>query len=160
MDSTTITLTPSTFEDVPIENQGMDLSIDNVLNPNDVFNVGAMEDVVENVVDQEVEIIEKSVAFNELRQYTRDKRPSAQFPSNNYVFLTDGGEPESFEVLEDENKKKWMDSIEDEMKSLCENNTFELGRFPKVMRALKKRRVIGLSKMSVLLKEDTRLAWW
>lgn len=56
---------------------------------------------------------------------------------NEYVFLTDDREPESFEkVLEDENKKDWMDAMEDEMKSLYENNTFELVKLPKGKRAL------------------------
>jgi len=139
-DSTTIAHIPITFEDVPIENQGMDLNIDNVLNPNDIVDVGTTEDVVENEVDQEVESVEQPVASNELRRSIRDKRPSVRYPSNEYVFLTDGGEPESFkEVLDDENKKEWMDAMEDEMQSLRENNTFELVKLPKGKRALKNR---------------------
>ncbi|MCI91666.1 hypothetical protein A2U01_0112960, partial [Trifolium medium] len=39
MDSTTIAPTPIIFEDVPIENHGMDLNVDNVLNPNDIVDV-------------------------------------------------------------------------------------------------------------------------
>ncbi|KAI5395386.1 hypothetical protein KIW84_061823 [Lathyrus oleraceus] len=109
-DSTTITPTPITFEDVPIENQG-----------------DTTEDVVENEVDQEVESVKQLVTSNYLRRFTRDKGPSIRYPSNEYVFLTDGGEPESFdEVLKDENKKKWIDAMEDEMQSVHENNTFEL----------------------------------
>lgn len=66
---------------------------------------------------------------------------------NEYVFLTDGGEPESFkEVLEDENKKEWMDAMEDEIKSLHENNTFELVKLPKGKRALKNRWVYQIKK--------------
>lgn len=92
----------------------MDLNFDNVLNPNDIIDVGATEDVVENEVDQEVGSVEQPVASNELRWSTRDKRPSVWYPSNKYVFLTDGGEPESFEeFLEDENKKEWMDAMQD-----------------------------------------------
>lgn len=52
--STTIAHTLITFEDVPIENQGMDLNVDNVLNPNDIIDVGSSENVVENEVYQEV----------------------------------------------------------------------------------------------------------
>lgn len=54
----------------------MDLNFDNVLNPNDIIDVGATEDVVENEVDQEVGSVEQPVASNELRWSTRDKRPS------------------------------------------------------------------------------------
>ncbi|WJX13388.1 hypothetical protein P8452_03779 [Trifolium repens] len=140
VDTDPSTPTPITFEDVPIENQGMDLNIDNVLNPNDVVDVGATEDDVENEVDQEIEGVEQPITSNELRRSTRDRRPSVQYPSNEYVNLTDGGEPESFkEVLEDENKKEWMDAMEDEMQSLRENNTFELVKLPKGKRTLKNR---------------------
>lgn len=80
----------------------MDLNVDNVLNPNDIVDAGATKDVVEN----EVESVKQLVASNKLRQSTRDKRPSIWYPSNEYGFLTDAGEPRSFEeVLEDENKK-------------------------------------------------------
>ena len=38
----------------------------------------------------------------------------------------DGGEPKSIEeAMEDEHKKKWIEAMEDEMKSLHENRTFE-----------------------------------
>lgn len=90
IDSTTITPTPITFEDVQIENKGMGLNVDNVLNPNDINDVGATKDVVENEVDQEVESVEKLVASNELRWSARDKRPYVRYPSNVYVFFTNG----------------------------------------------------------------------
>ena len=48
------------------------------------------------------------------------------------MLLTDGREPECYaEVMEDENKKEWIDAMQDEMKSLYENNTFELVKLPK-----------------------------
>lgn len=75
-DSITISPTPITFKDIPIENQGMDLNVNTVLNPNDIVDVGVTEEVVENEDDQEVESVEKTVASNELRRSTRDKRPS------------------------------------------------------------------------------------
>src|SRR4051812_282068 len=125
MDSTNIAPTRITFEDVPIQNQGMYLNVNNVLNPNNIVDVGDTKDVVEKEVDQEVESVEQPIASNELKWFTHDKRPYVRYPSNEYIFLTDGGEPKSFkEVLEDENKKDWMDAMEDEMQSLCENNTF------------------------------------
>ena len=54
--------------------------------------------------------------------------------------VTDWGEPESFEeAMEDEHKKKWIEAMEDEMKSLHKNKTFELVKLPKGKRALKNR---------------------
>ena len=39
--------------------------------------------------------------------------------------------------MEDENKMKWVDAMQDEMKSLHENHSFELVKLPKGKRALK-----------------------
>ncbi|CAI8612549.1 unnamed protein product [Vicia faba] len=103
--STNIAPTPITFEVVPIQNQNMNLNVDNALNPNNIVDVGDTKDVVENEVDQEVESFEKPVAYNDLRRSTHDKRPFVQYPSNEYVFLTDGEELENFkEVLVGEKK--------------------------------------------------------
>ena len=54
--------------------------------------------------------------------------------------LTDGKEPESFEeAIGDENKMKWVDAMQDKMKSLHENHSFEFVKLPKGKRALKNR---------------------
>lgn len=75
-----------------------------------------------------------------LRRSTRDRRPTSRYPSDEYVSLTDGGEPECYvEAMEDEHKNEWIDAMQDEMKSLYENNTFELVKLPKGKRALKNR---------------------
>ena len=61
------------------------------------------------------------------------------------MLVTDGGEPESFEeAMEDEHKKKWIEAMEDEMKSLHENRTFKLVKLPKGKRALKNRWVLRI----------------
>ncbi|KAL6529789.1 hypothetical protein OROGR_015412 [Orobanche gracilis] len=74
-------------------------------------------------------------SFVPLRRSTRDRHP---YSADEYVLLTDGGEPECFkEALEDENKKDWFDAMQDEMSSLHENNTYELVKLPKGKRALK-----------------------
>ena len=39
--------------------------------------------------------------------------------------------------MEDENKMKWVDAMQDEMKSLHENHSFELVKLPKRKRHLK-----------------------
>lgn len=74
------------------------------------------------------------------RRSTRDRHPSAKYPSSEYVLLTDGGEPESFEeALDNEDKQHWLDAMKDEMKSLHDNHTFDLVMLPKGKRALRNR---------------------
>ncbi|GJV75560.1 retrovirus-related pol polyprotein from transposon TNT 1-94, partial [Tanacetum coccineum] len=42
--------------------------------------------------------------------------PSTRYSANEYVLLTDGGEPECYaEAMEDEHKKEWFDAMQDEM---------------------------------------------
>ena len=49
-------------------------------------------------------------------------------------------ELESYEeVMGNENKIKWVNAMQDEMKSLHENNSFEFVKLPKGKRALKNR---------------------
>ena len=75
-----------------------------------------------------------------LRRSTRDQHPSTQYSVNDYVLLIDGGEPESYEEdMGNENKMKWVDAMQYEMKSLRENHSFELVKLPKGKRALKNR---------------------
>ncbi|KAL6318202.1 hypothetical protein AAG906_035707 [Vitis piasezkii] len=75
-----------------------------------------------------------------LRRSTRDRHPSTRFSVDDYVLLTDGKEPESFEeAIGDENKMKWVDAMQDKMKSLHENHSFEFVKLPKGKRALKNR---------------------
>ncbi|KAB5537672.1 hypothetical protein DKX38_015205 [Salix brachista] len=53
------------------------------------------------------------------RRSTRDRHPSTRYSVNEYVLLNDGGEPECYaEAMEDEHKSKWVDAMQDEMKSL------------------------------------------
>ena len=64
--------------------------------------------------------------------------PSSRYSPNEYVLLTDEGEPECYEeAMEDEHKNQWIEAMQDEMKSLHENHTYELVKLPKGMRALK-----------------------
>ena len=67
-----------------------------------------------------------------LRRSTRDRHPSTWYSVDNYVLLTDGREPKSYEkTMEDENKMKWVDDMTDEMKSLHVNHSFELVKLQK-----------------------------
>ena len=52
--------------------------------------------------------------------------------------LTEGGEPECYEeAISGEHKEKWAKAMQEEMKSLKDNNTFELVQLPKSKMALK-----------------------
>jgi hypothetical protein len=63
----------------------------------------------------------------ELRRSTRDRRANIRYFINEFILLVDSGEPKCFEEdLESEHKNKWLKVMQDEMKSLYENNTFEL----------------------------------
>ena len=73
-----------------------------------------------------------------LKRSTRDRQPSTRYSIDEYVLLTDGGEPECYaKAMEAEHKKEWVDAMQDEMKSLHENHTFELVKLPKGKRTLK-----------------------
>ena len=73
-----------------------------------------------------------------LRRSTRDRRPSTRYDTDEYVLLTDEGEPQCYaEAMEDGNRAHWVGAMEDEMQSLYDNHTFELVKLPKGKRALK-----------------------
>ena len=73
-----------------------------------------------------------------LKRSTKDRQPSTRYSIDEYVFLTNEGEPECYvQAMEDEHKKQWVDVMQDDMKSLYENNTFELVKLPGGKKALK-----------------------
>ena len=62
-----------------------------------------------------------------LRRSTRQRFPSSCYSPNEYVLLFAGGEPECYEeAMEDEHKNQWIEAMQNEMKSLHENHTYEL----------------------------------
>jgi len=76
----------------------------------------------------------------QLRRFNRQKQPSTRYSCDEYITLIDGRKPESFEeALESEEKQKWLDAMQDEMKSLYDNHTYDLVKFPKGKRALENR---------------------
>lgn len=67
-----------------------------------------------------------------LHRSDRDRQPSKRYSSDQYVFLTDGGEPDCFEeAIDSEHKQQWLSAMKEEMKSLHDNATFELTTLPK-----------------------------
>ena len=73
----------------------------------------------------------------QLRRSNKERQPSKRYSPNKYVILTDDGELECFrEAMESEEKRKWLDVMKDEMKSIHDNHTFDLVKLPKGKRAL------------------------
>ena len=47
-----------------------------------------------------------------LRRSTRERQPSTRYPPLEYVMLTDGGEPETYqEAILHENKNEWVEAM-------------------------------------------------
>ena len=74
----------------------------------------------------------------QLRQTSREHKPSTRYPSSEYILIADEGEPESFqEVQSHKDKDYWIKSMQEEMNSLWKNDTYELIELPKGRKALK-----------------------
>ncbi|KAA0051598.1 Retrovirus-related Pol polyprotein from transposon TNT 1-94 [Cucumis melo var. makuwa] len=59
-----------------------------------------------------------------VRRSVRDRRLSTRYSPNEYLLLTNGGKPKSYEeAIEDEHKREWNDAMKDEMESLHANHT-------------------------------------
>ncbi|KAJ7009759.1 Retrovirus-related Pol polyprotein from transposon TNT 1-94 [Populus alba x Populus x berolinensis] len=81
----------------------------------------------------------------QLRRSTRPRQPSTKYSPYEYVLVTNGGESECFdEAMSYEKKSEWLKAMQEEMKSLHENHTFELVKLPKGKRALKNKWVFRL----------------
>ena len=108
---------------------------------NDQHDVGDVETPTQVEMDDDVHDqspVANAPSVIPLMRSTRDRHPSTRYSVDDYVLLTDGGEPESYEEsMEYENKMKWVDAMQDEMKSFHEHHSFELVKLPKGKRALK-----------------------
>ena len=73
-----------------------------------------------------------------VRRSSRTIKPPQRFTLLlNYILLTDGGEPLSYEEsLQDGNSSKWELAMKDEMSSLLKNKTWELTTLPEGKEAL------------------------
>jgi hypothetical protein len=98
------------------------------------------EPTIDNVESEEhlEQASSEPATETQLRRSTRNRQPSRKYSTNEYVLLSDGGEPESYqEVMQHDQKKQWLEAMQDEMKSLHENHTYDLVKLPKGKRALK-----------------------
>ena len=83
----------------------------------------------------------------QLRRSNHEHKPSTKYPSSEYLLLTDGGEPESFqEAQTHKDRGSWMKAMQEEMESLPKNNTYELVKLPKGRKALRNKWVYKLKK--------------
>lgn len=81
----------------------------------------------------------------QVRRSTRERQPSRRYFSDEYINLTDEGEPQSFaEAIEMEEKDKWLQAMEEEIQSLKENQTYDLVELPKGRKALRNKWVFKL----------------
>jgi len=73
-----------------------------------------------------------------LRRSTRERRPFTRYNLDEYVTLTDEREPQSYEeAMADSHKAEWVKAMQEEIKSLHENHTYDLVELPKGRKALK-----------------------
>lgn len=105
------------------------------------------------MAEQEVEEDDEQPEEVPLRRSTRDRQPSTRYTHDQYVLLTDAGEPECYnEAVSSECKNLWIDAMNDEMESLRENHTFELVKLPKGRKALRNKWVYKLKQDDNLLQ--------
>ncbi|CAL1383495.1 unnamed protein product [Linum trigynum] len=107
---------------------------------------GALDQEVqgEEQLEQE-EQVEEEQPLSEPRKSTRDRKASTWYSPHEYLLLTDGGEPEYYqEAMYHEDKEEWNKAMQEEMKSLQENHTYDLVKLPKGKRSLKNKWVYKL----------------
>ena len=68
----------------------------------------------------------------ELRRSTRERRLSTKYHPHKYVMLTNGGEQKCFEeAISHQHKNEQVKAMQEKMKSLNENHTYDLVKLPK-----------------------------
>lgn len=114
-----------------------------VQNDDDVEETPATEETEQEVQQEQVPL--EPPEEEQLRRSTRERQPSRRYPVDEYVMLTDCGEPECYdEALTHEHTGEWMKAMQEEMKSLHENHTYDLVKLPNGKRALKNKWVYRL----------------
>jgi hypothetical protein len=98
------------------------------------------ESAVDNV-DSEEHLKQASLEPSteiQLKRSTRESQPSRRYSLDEYVLFSNGGELESYqEAMLYDQKNEWQKAMQEEMKSLHENHTYDLVELPKGKRALK-----------------------
>jgi hypothetical protein len=79
-----------------------------------------------------------------IHRSTKPHRPSQRYPPSEYILLTDEGEPVCFqEACEGENSIKWKKAMQEELKSLHDNKTWDLVEWTKRKKGFKEQ--VGVS---------------
>ena len=82
----------------------------------------------------------------------------SKISESEYILLTDEGEPQSFSEAETHaDKDRWVQAMQEEMDSLQKNQTYELVKLPKGMKALKNKWVFKLKNDGKQVKYKARL---
>ena len=112
------------------------------------------DSVIENEVNPVVDDVEPTKQVDgelplppyepPMRRSTRERQPSMRYPPNEYVMLTNGGEPDTYqEAILHESKEEWVKAMQEELRSLLENHTYDLVKLPQRKKALRKNWCIG-----------------
>ena len=94
---------------------------------------GVIENEDDPIVDdvEPTEQVDGELPLPPLSRSTREHQPSIRYPPNEYVMLTDGGELETYqEAILHERKKEWVKAMQEEVRSLLENHTYDLVKLP------------------------------
>jgi len=94
-------------------------------------------------IQQEPEPLEHQMEVK-FRLSERRKMSSSKYLEEDYITLTDNGEPQNFSVVIDSIEKgEWIKAIEEEMRFLHENHTYDMVELPNERKALKNNGCIG-----------------
>ncbi|CAL5342249.1 unnamed protein product [Camellia sinensis] len=84
---------------------------------------------------------------SQLRRSTRESKPSSKYPASEYILLTDGRKPESFQEAQNHKEKSnWQQTMQEEMQSLQKNQTYDLVKLPQDRKALQNKWVFKSKK--------------
>ncbi|CAL8081537.1 unnamed protein product [Prunus armeniaca] len=99
-----------------------------------------IDGIVDDVADEglEAQAHEKPAAEFQPRRSTRVRRPPSRYSPDDYVLLTDGGEPECYKkALTHNQQDEWLKAMHEEIQSLHDNHTYDMVNLPKGRRTLK-----------------------
>ncbi|WVZ03005.1 hypothetical protein V8G54_023811 [Vigna mungo] len=135
--------TPKQDDNVSINDLDINVHDDEQHSDTDNQNVGDGLDVpIDNVNEEEHDVSQDET-------HGDAKQPSKKYSTNEYVMLTVEGESECYEeATKSEEKNKWLDVMQDEMKSLHDNHTYDLVKLSKGKRALENRWIFRVKQES------------
>lgn len=75
--------------------------------------------------------------------FDRGRQPSKSYNTREYILLKNAGQPKNYHKVEDNDKKEWLSTMENEKDSLKKSHTYDLVKLLNSKRAPKNRRVLG-----------------